>query len=73
MTLRSYVMGSNDAILREGGRTTVVSLAGANRGPRGASGDLLVVPPGNVSLGAGGQLPINGNGVYTTGASQAAA
>jgi hypothetical protein len=35
--LRSYVTGSNDAILNEVGRTAAVSLVGARHGPGGAS------------------------------------
>jgi hypothetical protein len=37
--LRSYVTGSNDAILNEVGRTTAVSLVGVHHGLGGASGD----------------------------------
>jgi hypothetical protein len=36
--LRSYVTGSDDAILSEVGWTTAVSLVGAHHGPGGASG-----------------------------------
>jgi hypothetical protein len=43
--LRSYVTGSNDAILSEVGRTTVVSLVGAHRVPGGASGHSFGTPP----------------------------
>jgi hypothetical protein len=49
--LRSYVTGSNDAILSEVGRTTAVSLVGAHQGPGSALGHLLMVPLGNDSLG----------------------
>jgi hypothetical protein len=53
--LRSHVTGSNDAILNEVGRTTVVSLVGTHHGPGmrwdTALGHLLVVPLGNDSLG----------------------
>jgi hypothetical protein len=49
--LRSYVTGSNDAILNEVGRTTAMSLVGAHHGPGDGLGHLLVVPLGNVSLG----------------------
>jgi hypothetical protein len=48
--LRSYVTGSNDAILGEVGRTTAVSLVEAHHGPE-ALGHLLVVPLGNICLG----------------------
>jgi hypothetical protein len=43
--LRSYVTGSNDAILNEVGRTTAVSLEGAYHGPGGASGHGFGTPP----------------------------
>jgi hypothetical protein len=43
--LRSYVTGSNDAILSEDGRTTAVSLVGAHHGPEGASGHSFGTPP----------------------------
>jgi hypothetical protein len=64
-------MGSYDAILCEGGRTTAVSLVGTHHGPGDALGHLLVVPLGNDSLGvwintttgAGSQIPIKGNDV----------
>jgi hypothetical protein len=49
--LRSYVTGSNDAILNEVGRITAVSLLGAHHGPGAGSGHLLVVPLSNVTLG----------------------
>jgi hypothetical protein len=52
--LRSYVTGSNDAIISDAGRTTAVSLVEAHHGPGGAKvngcGHLLVVPLGNDSL-----------------------
>jgi hypothetical protein len=43
--LRSYVIGSNDAILNEDGWTTAVSLVGAHHGPGGASGHSFGTPP----------------------------
>jgi hypothetical protein len=36
--LRSYVTGSNDAILGDVGQTTAVSLVGAHHGPEDVSG-----------------------------------
>jgi hypothetical protein len=48
---RTHVTGSIDAILNEVGRTTTVSLVGEHQRPGVAPGHLLVVPPGNVSLG----------------------
>jgi hypothetical protein len=39
--LRSYVTGSNDAILNEVGRTMAVSLVGEHHGLGGASGGQL--------------------------------
>jgi hypothetical protein len=53
--VRPNVTGGNDAIINEGGRTTAVSSVGAHldQGLRWdtALGHLLVVLPGNVSLG----------------------
>jgi hypothetical protein len=43
--LRSYVTGSNDAILNEVDRTTAVSLVGAHHGPGGGSGHSVGTPP----------------------------
>jgi hypothetical protein len=43
--LRSYVTGSNDAILSEVGRTTAVSLVEAHHGPGGESGHSFGTPP----------------------------
>jgi hypothetical protein len=79
--LRSYVTGSNDAILHEVGRTTAVSLVGAHHGPRGALGHLLMVPLGNVSLGVWISMTSQdwwlsshkGQWHFTTGASHVAA
>jgi hypothetical protein len=42
--LRSYVIGSNDAILNEVGRTMAVSLAGAHHGPGGVLGHRFGTP-----------------------------
>jgi hypothetical protein len=83
--IRSHVMGSNDDILCEAGRTTAVSLVGTRHGPGDALGQIwdisswslwattvsvsgLVLP-----TGTGGQVPIKGNGVFTTGAFHAEA
>jgi hypothetical protein len=43
--LRSYVRGSNDAILSEVGQTTAVFLVGAHHGPGGASEHSFGKPP----------------------------
>jgi hypothetical protein len=42
---RSHVMGSNDAILCEAGRTTAVSLVGTHRGPGDVLGHSFGTPP----------------------------
>jgi hypothetical protein len=43
--LWSCVIGSNDAILNEVGRTTDVSLVGVHHRPEGASGHSFGTPP----------------------------
>jgi hypothetical protein len=43
--LRSYVTGSNDAIIGEVGRTMAVSLVGVHHGPEGVSGHSFGTPP----------------------------
>jgi hypothetical protein len=43
--LRSYVTGSNDAILNEVGRTTAVFLVGAHHVLEGVSGHSFGTPP----------------------------
>jgi hypothetical protein len=43
--LRSYVTGSNDAILGEVGRTTAVALVGVHHGPEGVSGHSFGTAP----------------------------